>query len=92
MTMLTLSPLQEKMEPFIASPDSEDGRWVIESVYWEHYYDHPYFNYEWNGGILEEVRMCDLQQYTLYSWFIDLVKDIKPAQCTLVPSYKVTSH
>ena len=73
MTIL-LPPVQEQRQAFIPSAESEDGRWVSEAVYWEHYYDHPYFNYEWNAGILEEVPMSDLQQYTLYSWFIDLIK------------------
>ncbi len=31
---------------------SEDGLQVSEEVYWEKYYNHPDFNYEWNNGVL----------------------------------------
>ena len=48
---------------------SEDGRRVSEEEYWEKYYEHPYFNYEWNNGILEEVPVSDYAGYLMYKWF-----------------------
>ncbi len=38
---------------------SEDGLHVSENEYWEKYYEHPDFNYEWNNGALEEKPMAD---------------------------------
>ncbi|MCE7989886.1 MAG: Uma2 family endonuclease [Caldilinea sp. CFX5] len=56
-------------------PRSEAGKYVTEEEYWRDYYDHPYFNYEWNNGILEEVPVSDLKQYSSYDWFNDLVRE-----------------
>ena len=35
------------------APISEDGLRVLEETYWEKYYHHPDFNYEWVNGRLE---------------------------------------
>jgi len=48
---------------------SEDGCRVSEEEYWERYYEHPYYNYEWNNGILEEVPVSDYAGYLMYLWF-----------------------
>ncbi|MCP4350602.1 MAG: hypothetical protein GY795_34475, partial [Desulfobacterales bacterium] len=40
---------QKRQEHIIRS---EDGLAVSEEEYWEKYYEHPYFNYEWNDGVL----------------------------------------
>lgn len=53
---------------------SEDGKAVSEEEYWRDYYEHPDFSYEWNNGILEEKPMADPFQYTLYDWFLALVR------------------
>jgi len=42
------------------APRSEDGKRVSESLYWEKYYEHPDFSYEWNRGYLEEKPVSDL--------------------------------
>jgi Uma2 family endonuclease len=56
-------------------PRSEAGKYVTEEEYWRDYYNHPYFNYEWNNGILEEVPVSDFKQYSSYDWFNDLVRE-----------------
>ncbi len=58
-------------DPILPEDDefSEDGRRVSEEEYWERYYGHPYFNYEWNNGILEEVPVSDYAGYLMYKWF-----------------------
>jgi Uma2 family endonuclease len=48
---------------------SEDGRYVTEEDYWENYYEHLDFNYEWNNGILEEKPVGDFQDLEMYKWF-----------------------
>jgi Uma2 family endonuclease len=55
-------------------PVSEDGKYVTEEEYWEKYYEHPDFNYEWNNGILEEIPVSDFKNITMYYWFITLLK------------------
>jgi len=52
---------------------SEDGLRVSEAVYWEKYYDHPDFNYEWNDGVLEEKPVSHYSQYTVYEWLVALL-------------------
>jgi len=59
----------------IMEPISEAGKRVTEEQYWRDYYDHPYFNYEWNNGILEEVPVSDFKQYSSFDWFDDLVRE-----------------
>lgn len=56
-------------------PRSEAGKYVTEEEYWRDYYDHPYFNYEWNNGTLEEVPVSDLKQYSSFDWFDDLLRE-----------------
>lgn len=53
---------------------SEDGRYVTEEEYWEKYYEHPDFNYEWNNGILEEKPVSDFQNYKMYKWFRSILE------------------
>ncbi len=48
---------------------SEDGKIVSEAVYWEQYYEHPDFSYEWNNGVLEVKPMSDYLNYSVYDWF-----------------------
>lgn len=55
-----------------APQKTEDGLAVSKAVYWEHYYDHPDFNYEWNNGYLEEKPVSDYLQVRTYSWFFEL--------------------
>ena len=55
-------------------PKSEDGKWVSENDYWENYYGHPDFNYEWNNGILEEKAVSNLKGYDLFDWFAGVIK------------------
>ena len=55
----------------MAEPEivSEHGRHVSEQEYWEKYYEHPDFRYEWNNGILEELSVSDFKNNTMYYWF-----------------------
>jgi Uma2 family endonuclease len=52
---------------------SEAGKWVSEEAYWEHYYNHPDFNYEWNDGILEVKPVSDAATVAIYYWFLHLL-------------------
>lgn len=59
---------------YIANEDiSEEGRYVSEEEYWEKYYDHPDFSYEWNNGYLEEKPMTDFKGSKVYQWFLILL-------------------
>ncbi len=53
---------------------SEDGLYVSEEEYWEKYYHHPDFNYEWKNGYLEEKPMADVKSSIVYDWFSDILK------------------
>jgi len=53
---------------------SEDGLFVTEEEYWEKYYEHPDFNYEWNNGILEEKPVSDYINHEMYQWFVFILK------------------
>lgn len=57
------------------APQSADGHYVSEEVYWAEYYDHGDISYEWNNGYLEEKPVSDYAQFRLYLWFLGLVKD-----------------
>jgi len=52
---------------------SEDGRFVSEEEYWEKYYSHPDFSYEWNNGYLEEKPVTDFKGSKTYQWFLVLL-------------------
>ncbi len=52
---------------------SEDGKYVTEEEYWAKYYEHPWFNYEWNNGYLEELSMSNHLEYTVYRWFMKIL-------------------
>jgi len=54
-------------------PVSEDGRNVSEQEYWENYYEHPDFNYEWNNGILEEVPVSDYENFAMCKWLMKIM-------------------
>jgi Uma2 family endonuclease len=54
---------------------SEHGRFVTEEEYWENYYEHPDFNYEWNNGILEELGVSDYKNVSVYGWFYKLLSN-----------------
>jgi len=56
------------------TPQSEDGKYVSEADYWENYYEHPNFNYEWNNGYLEEKPVADLVNFFMYKWFFKLLE------------------
>jgi len=53
---------------------SEDGLFVSEEEYWENYYNHPDFNYEWNNGYLEEKPVTDFKGSEVYQWFLVLLR------------------
>jgi len=57
------------------APQSADGHYVSEEVYWAEYYDHGDISYEWNNGYLEEKPVSDYAQFRLYLWFLGPVKD-----------------
>lgn len=64
----------------LATPDliegeqSEAGQRVSEETYWQHYYNHPDLNYEWNNGILEVKPVADFSKSQMYLWFVYLLK------------------
>jgi Uma2 family endonuclease len=53
---------------------SEDGRYVSEEEYWENYYNHPDFSYEWKNGYLEERPVSDFKGSLVYQWFSDILR------------------
>jgi Uma2 family endonuclease len=68
--------LKNKEIEHITDPEmvSEDGRYVTEEEYWEKYYEHPDFNYEWNNGILEEKPVSDYLNIKMYRWLVKLLE------------------
>ena len=74
-TLHALSRTREEYRDtgFIAEEEvSEDGLFVSEEEYWENYYNHPDFNYEWKNGYLEEKPVADHKSYLMYKWFMKL--------------------
>jgi len=67
---------REKYEDISTAQDdiSEDGRAVTEDEYWEKYYEHPDFNYEWNNGYLEVNPVSDFSGYLMYEWFTEILR------------------
>ena len=53
---------------------SEDGLAVSEAGYWEKYYSHPDFSYEWNNGYLEEKPVSDVKGSRVYQWFCEILR------------------
>ena len=43
--------------------ECEDGKYVTEKQYWECYYEHPQYRYEYNNGKLEVKGMASLKSY-----------------------------
>ena len=71
---LSRDEMVEHESLFVENGLSEDGRAVSEEEYWEKYYDHPDFNYEWNNGYLEEKPMADLKGSKIYQSFFLILK------------------
>jgi len=59
---------------------SEDRLYVSEEEYWEKYYNHPDFSYEWNNGYLEEKPMTDYKGYLMYKWLLKLADEFLTVQ------------
>ncbi len=79
-TLNWLNKLPKQEETFELDR-SEHGRHVSEALYWERYYQHPNFKYEWNNGILEEKPMADYAKSLMYRWFLQLLEQyvqVKP--------------
>ncbi len=53
---------------------SEDGRAVSEEEYWEKWYGHPDFCYEWRNGILEEKPVSEYETILALQWMMTLLK------------------
>jgi hypothetical protein len=54
-----------------AAPERLPER-VSEQAYWEHWYEHPDYNLEWNDGRLEEVPGSDMLTSRVYFWLLEL--------------------
>ena len=67
-------PDQHNGKAYSEEPISEAGKWVSEAEYWESYYEHPDFSYEWNNGILEEKPVSDFATVSIYYWFLTLLR------------------
>jgi Uma2 family endonuclease len=77
--MMSNTVLIENNERLINENDdfdriSEHGLWVSEADYWEHYYEHPDFKYEWVNGFLEEVGVSNYKNVKMYRWFLLLLE------------------
>jgi Uma2 family endonuclease len=72
---LSQIPEKHRDNPFTFTEEvSDDGLYVSEAEYWEKYYNHPDFSYEWNNGYLEEKPMTDLKGSLVYQWFCDILR------------------
>lgn len=65
----SLVPVVKSQEP----SQNRNDLWVSEESYWEHYYDHPEANYEWNNGYLEEKPVSSNATYLMYKWLLMLL-------------------
>jgi len=65
---------QEEYEYPPEEEKSEDGLAVSEADYWEKYYNHLDFKYEWNNGYLEEKPVSDVKGSRLYQWFSKILE------------------
>ena len=75
LTTAPSKPKKTKKPPEEDFSVSEDGKAVSEAEYWEHYYEHSDFNYEWDNGVLEEVHaVSDFEGYTMFEWFLVIVR------------------
>ncbi len=54
----------------------DDGIKVSEAEYWEKYYSHLDFSYEWKNGYLEAKPMADVKSAGMHRWF-----------CTVLDTY-----
>lgn len=52
---------------------SLNGLQVSEEVYWQEYYDHSDFCYEWVNGRLEEKPVSTIATYLMYKWLLNLL-------------------
>ncbi|MDM8522747.1 hypothetical protein QUF80_05180 [Desulfococcaceae bacterium HSG8] len=50
--------------------ESEDGLAVTEEEYWEKYYQHPDFSYEWDDGYLSLKPLKYMKGFRIYQWFM----------------------
>ncbi|MBF0450884.1 MAG: Uma2 family endonuclease, partial [Candidatus Magnetomorum sp.] len=57
------------------TPQSEAGLMVSEKDYWENYYEHPDFRYEWNNGILEVKSVGDFASFVQSEFFYSIIKE-----------------
>ena len=64
---------QATAEPDGVEPRSDAGRRVSEQTYWETYYRHPDFHYEWSNGVLEQKPVSDFETYCIYAWLLRLL-------------------
>jgi Uma2 family endonuclease len=55
-------------------PKREKKPFVSKELYWTEYYEHPYFNYEWNNGCLEEKPMASAVEFAMYLWFVKILQ------------------
>ncbi len=55
-------------------PISEEGKRVLETEYWEKYYEYPDIAYEWNNGRLEVKPVSDYATLLIYMWMVDLFR------------------
>lgn len=55
-------------------PVSHAGRLVSEEEYWRTYYLESDIHYEWNNGRLEEKPVSDYETFSVYEWFIELLR------------------
>ncbi len=72
----SLRPTVSDIAPasLIEDEQSEAGIHVSEEMYWQRYYNHLDFNYEWNDGVLEVKPVADFAKAQIYLWFLHLLK------------------
>ncbi len=65
--------LKYQESSFLEDELSEDGLAVSEEEYWENYYNHPDFSYEWKNGYLEVKPMSDVKGSRSHRWFCGIL-------------------
>lgn len=74
MTVLEMPTIKEVNDVISDYPQSEAGLYVSEERYWQDYYEHPDFSYEWNNGYLEAKPVADYVKAQIYFWFLELLR------------------
>lgn len=75
--MITTKDVASTVKAELATNSPKNGSpptVVTLAEYWQFYYEHLDYNYEYNNGMLEEKPMATKQQAEMYAWFLKLLQ------------------